>query len=377
MKPKMYLQSLMGISTLFVACNISAAGATTIDVPVISTADLPYYESGLNNATEDMALSIANEIPRIPHYRFGEFVVPPTEVPATDSKGAVVKKVDAKGAMAPSVSNERWEVFVTSYWFNQKVDENITHLVPQSDIEMWGINAGARYRINDAWSVGGMVGYNDTFIDVSAPPLLGGARLGKIEATTWAFTPFVNFEQKNLVAGADFLAQLQYTYGSSRYRNNVVVIPGWLGDRDGYSNMINLTTGLVWTSGDLHHGPVVGVRYIDAHVDAFNLGPVPITASSFESLASILGYELSYDIKLGGGKIVPAVSATWEREYRANYHNIVAGVPNGTLAKDTAVLGAGVGWYGNCGWNVVLDYEARLNSASNSNFVGLKVGKSF
>jgi hypothetical protein len=358
MKPKTYLHSLIGISSLFVTCNISAAVSENPD---------PYY---FQNGTQDESITIAREGNRVRHYRWGVFEVPPVDVPATDSKGAVVKKVDAKGAIAPSVCNERWEVFASAYWFTQKVDQQLTRFIPESDIDMWSINTGARYRINDAWSVGGQVGFNDANIDMK----VNGFKFAKTEVDTWAFTPFVNFEQKNLIAGADFEAQLQYTYGSSHYENNII---GFTGNRSGYSNSVELTTGLVWTSGDLHHGPVLGARYTDAHVDAFTLGGFPFNASSFESLASILGYELSYDIKVGGGKIVPAVSATWEHEYRANYHNIVAGVPNGTTAKDTAVLGAGVGWYGNCGWNVVLDYEARLNNASNSNFVGLKVGKTF
>jgi hypothetical protein len=364
MKPKMYLHSLIGISTLFIACN--RASAQYQSPPEGNDYDYD-YAAAYDNGIQGDALTIAREGNRVHHYRWGVFEVPPVDIPATDSKGAVVKRVDA-----PSVCNERWEVFASAYWFTQKVDQQLTRFIPESDVDMWSLNAGARYRINDSWSVGGQVGFNDANIDMK----VNGFKFAKVEVDTWAFTPFVNFEQKNLIAGADFEAQLQYTYGSSHYENNIF---GLTGNRGGYSNTVELTTGLVWTSGDLHHGPVLGARYTDAHVDAFTLnpGPIAVGASCFESLASILGYELSYDIKVGGGKIVPAVSATWEHEYRANYHNVVAGVPNGTTAKDTAVLGAGVGWYGNCGWNVVLDYEARLNNASTSNFVGLKVGKTF
>jgi len=360
MKPKTCLHSLIGISTLFVACNLKVAAAETIT-------PYSYY---FDNGTQDESLTISREGDRVRHYRWGVFEVPPVDIPATDSKGAVVKKADAKGAMAPAGCNERWEVYAAAYWFDQHIDQQATRFIPQSNIDMWGANVGARYHINDQWSVGGQAGFNDADISMK----WFGFKFAKVEVDTWVFTPFVNFEQKNLVAGADFEAQLQYTYGSSHYENNIL---GLTGNRGGYSNTVELTTGLVWTSGDLHHGPVLGGRYTDAHVDSFNLGPFPFIASNFTSLASILGYQASYDIKVGGGKIVPAVSATWEHEYRGNYHNVVAGVPNGSTDRDTAVLGAGVGWYGNCCWNVVLDYEARLNNASNSNFVGLKVGKTF
>lgn len=361
MKPKKYLHSLIGISTLFVACNLSAA-ATEEGGPS------PYLL--FENGTQSGSLSIDREGDRVPHYRWGVFEVPPADVPATDSKGAVVKKADDKSPMAPSVANERWEVFASAFWFTEKVDQQTTRFIPANDTDIWGVNAGARYRINDAWSVGGMVGYGDGFIDMKWDSI----EFAKVKVDTWTFTPFVNFEQKNLVAGADFEAQLQYTYGSQEYRNNIL---GLVGDRGGNFNAINLTTGLVWSCGDLHHGPVVGVRYIDAHVDRFNLGPLPFTSSVDDSLASIVGYELSYDIKLAGGKIVPAISASWEHEYRADVNNVFAGVPNGTIDKDIAVVDAGIGFYANCGWNLVVDYEARLNNASNSSFVGLKVGKSF
>jgi hypothetical protein len=368
----MYLHSLLGISTLFVACSI--AGAQTQQY---TTTDLGL--AALNNGTQDGTLTIDRETNRVPQYRWGVFDVPPADVPATDSKGAIVKRVDSKGAMAPSVCNERWEVFASTYWLTQKVDEQWpSRPVPQSDIEMWGVNAGARYRLNDAWTLGGMVGYNDTFIDLSAFPFFGGAKLAKVQVDTWAFTPFVTFEKKSLIAGADFLAQLQYTYDSSNYDNNIV-IANVRGSRSGYANTVDLTTGLTWTSGDLHHGPVLGARYTSAHLDSFNLNPgsIPVGSSNFDSLASVLGYQVSYDIKVGGGKIVPFASASWEHEFKGGYDNVVAGLPNGTIDKDTTVLGAGVGWYGNCGWNVVADYEGRLNDASRSNFVGLKVGKTF
>ena len=52
-------------------------------------------------------------------------------------------------------------------------------------------------------------------------------------------------------------------------------------------------------------------------------------------------------------------------------------IPLGELDEDLAVLGAGVGYYMNCGWNVVLDYEGRLGSNSTSNYVSLKAGIEF
>ena len=136
MKPKTYFHSLIGISSLFVTCNISNAQEDP----------RPYFQNG----TQDESFTFAREGNRVRHYRWGVFEVPPVDVPATDSKGAVVKRVDAKGAIAPSVCNERWEVFASAYWFTQKVDQQLTRFIPESDIDMWSLDAGARYQIGRA-----------------------------------------------------------------------------------------------------------------------------------------------------------------------------------------------------------------------------------
>ncbi len=350
MKSRKHLQRLIGITTLLAASSMGVAGATSFD-----------YLGMFENGYQADGLTIAREGDRVPNYHWGVFEIQPAVVPAA---------TDSKGGMAPSVADERWEAFASVFWFTQKTDQQTSLDIPEINTDIWGLDAGARYRINNAWSVGGMVGYGDAFMQMKAFDF----EFAKVRAESWNFTPFVSYEQKNLIAGADFEAQLQYTYGSNQYRDNLLYVTS---NSSGNSNTIDLTTGLVWTSGDLHHGPVVGVRYIDAHENSFSNDGLPFPKATDDSFASILGYQASYDIKLGCGKIIPALYANWEHEYRTNVNSLVAGVPNSTIDKDVAVLGVGVGFYANCGWNTVLDYEARLNSATNSSFVGLKIGNSF
>ena len=79
---------------------------------------------------------------------------------------------------------------------------------------------------------------------------------------------------------------------------------------------------------------------------------------------------------MGSGTFVPQARAAWEHEFEDDL-GTVAGLPQGVLDEDLAVLGLGVGYFMNCGWNVILDYEARLGSESQSHFVGLKGGIEF
>ena len=78
----------------------------------------------------------------------------------------------------------------------------------------------------------------------------------------------------------------------------------------------------------------------------------------------------------GGEFWVPQVRGAWEHEFEDDANSLF-GFPLGQRDEDTAVLGAGVGFYCQSGWNTVLDYEARLSSNIEGHYVSLKVGKEF
>ena len=74
--------------------------------------------------------------------------------------------------------------------------------------------------------------------------------------------------------------------------------------------------------------------------------------------------------------LVPQIRGAWEHEFDED-SNSIFGIPLGQRDEDVAVLGAGLGFYCQSGWNAVLDYEARLSSNIEGHYVSLKVGKQF
>ena len=76
-------------------------------------------------------------------------------------------------------------------------------------------------------------------------------------------------------------------------------------------------------------------------------------------------------------KVTPQISAAWEHEFKGSYDSVSSGLKLASVERETAVLGAGVGWAGSCGWNAAVGYEARLNNDVNSNQVSLKLGTAF
>ena len=138
-----------------------------------------------------------------------------------------------------------------------------------------------------------------------------------------------------------------------------------------------LGTAIFATTWRVYYGNIGGYNG-QVFLDLPEVGPgaAVFPDSDYESLATQLGYQASYVMQMGSGVLVPQVRAAWEHEFEADQGNF-AGIPVGQLDEDLAVLGAGVGYYMNCGWNVVLDYEARLGEESQSHYVGLKAGVEF
>lgn len=151
------------------------------------------------------------------------------------------------------------------------------------------------------------------------------------------------------------------------------------GSPDGDFHQIELTTGLNYASGSLIHGPYASLRWLDGSIDGYTEagpGAAIYPSADFESLATNLGYQVSYPMQLAGGVLVPQARAAWEHEFETDATGAF-GLPGGAVDDDLAILGTGLGYYLNSGWNVALDYEARLGSENQSHYVGLKAGYEF
>lgn len=302
-------------------------------------------------------------------------VVQPEPAPApTGAKGGMAKSV-----ITPAAIEKRWEVYGTVYYFTESGDEQTAQrgvtglfrmlVVPDYDMDVFGGDVGLEYRINDHWSVGAAFGASTADIDMS--------QVGSADIDSIALMPYVSFVQREVFSNADFYADLLYGYSDQNYDTHRD--GGFDGSTDGDANTLELNVGLNLKAGPLTHGPFATLRWIDGTMDAYSEGGpggIDYPEADYESLATDLGYQVSYQVQMSGGVLVPQLSAAWEHEFEGD-PAVITGVPLGALDEDLAVVGAGISWYAQTGWNLGLFYEGRFGESVNSNYIGLKGGYEF
>ena len=297
-----------------------------------------------------------------------------TETPApTSAKGGMPKEPIVMTTYCP------WEIWGKVYWATQDYDAQYATLaVPganfrrliQADtsIDIFGGAVGIEYDFNSNWAVGFAISGTRAEADMSL--------VGSADIDTLALMPYVSYYQD--FGSMGFYADLLYGYGMTEY--DTVRLPGpATGSPDGNFHTLEFNTGLNFRNAGFVHGPFGQIRWLDGEIDAYTeVGPgaLAIPETDYESLATQLGYQASYPVPMGSGTFVPQARAAWEHEFEDDL-GTVAGLPQGTIDEDVAVLGLGFGYFMNCGWNVILDYEARLGSESQSHYVGLKGGVEF
>ncbi|WP_193212494.1 autotransporter outer membrane beta-barrel domain-containing protein [Luteolibacter marinus] len=302
---------------------------------------------------------------------------------ATDSKGGM-----SKTPITRTVTSMRcWEIYGSLFYYTENQDRQVlvvnqnvpgalrgTRVLgnPGTDVDIFGGNVGIERHFNENWSAGFAVGGASTDVDMSF--------FGSSDIDSLTLTPYISFYEADMLGSADFWADLMYSHGFHDFDLRRASFGGFASaSPEADTDQVEFTTGLNFQSGSVTHGPFAGLRWIDGSIDAYTeVGPGAgfFPEQDIESLASILGYQLSFPIQLTGGTLVPQVRAAWEHEFEDD-GNVLFGFPLGEPDEDVAVLGTGIGFYCNSGWNAVLDYEARLSSHVEGHYVGLKVGKEF
>ncbi len=280
----------------------------------------------------------------------------------SDPKGGL-----AKNPVTTTVSQPyRWEVYGQLVYFSESQDaqsrgNRLVH--PKTTIDTFGGLVGFEYDFDSTWAAGLAIGLANTDIRHRG--------IGKSDIDSFALIPYVSYYRGGAVAGGDFYADLLYAYTDHDYdtRNG-----NQSASTDGKSHQLEFNAGLNFKGGTVVHGPYASLRWLDGEIDGYQFSANRDV--DYESLATQLGYQASFPITVAGGTLVPQVRGAWEHEFEHNQGHL-AGIPTGSLPEDVAVLGAGIGYYLNSGWNVVLDYEARLASKADSHYVSLKVGKEF
>jgi hypothetical protein len=369
---------------LAAATPLAQAGKGPDPEPIFDNAIL--VASGVGNAALTTARVTTRDVgDRLFAMRAGMLPTEETvqsEAVATDSKGGM-----SKSPITRTVSHLRcWEIYGSLYYYTEEQDAQsgfipgvvggpnggIVPIHPSTDVDIFGGNIGIVRHFTENWSAGLALGYANTDVDMTFA--------GDSDIDTFSVTPYISFYKVDAFGSADYWADLMYSHGFNDIDIQRLTGGGLAsGSPDADTDQVEFTTGINLGSATLVHGPYAGLRWIDGTVDSYTeVGPggIAFPEQDIESLASTLGYQLSFPISLSHGKLVPQVRGAWEHEFEDD-GNTIFGIPLGQRDEDVAVLGAGLGFYCQSGWNAVLDYEARLSSNIEGHYVSLKIGKEF
>jgi hypothetical protein len=319
---------------------------------------------------------------------------------APGAKGGSSAKGGAKVASISVPKPNRWEVFGSLFFYSEdhdgesyrerckkkddKHDKYDMHRMmsysgggvvgnaSDSSLDVYGGTIGTEYRFNRNWSAG--VGLSAAQGDLDMGPA------GSSDIDSVSLVPYVSYYQADVMGSADLWAGLMYGYGMHSYetrRNTGGGIAA--GSPDADTHTVEFNVGLNYGDDDFTHGPYAGLRYITGTVDAYTeVGPggTYFGEQDVDSLVSILGYQASWKIRGSGGFWIPQLRVGWEHEFEDG-DTTSFGIPLDSRDEDIAVVGAGIGYWWDSGWNLGLDYEGRFGSDTEGHYGGVRAGKEF
>jgi uncharacterized protein YhjY with autotransporter beta-barrel domain len=373
------------LSLLALAAVTPLAHAGKVEEPFFDTGLL--VNSGIGNAALTTARTTTRDVgDRLFAMRAG--IRPMEETVQTEAAAADPKGGMAKSPITRTTSHLRcWEIYGSLYYYTEEQDAQsgfvpgivggpnggLVPIHPSTDVDIFGGNIGIERHFTENWSAGIALGLANTDVDMTFA--------GDSDNDTFSVTPYISYYRADAFGSADYWADLMYSHGFHDFDIQRLTGGGIAtGSPDADTDQLEFTTGVNFQSGDVVHGPYGGLRWIDGSIDSYTeFGPGGgfFPEQDIESLASTLGYQLSFPIRTSrGGVWVPQVRGAWEHEFEDDA-NTLFGFPLGERDEDVAVLGAGLGFYCHTGWNAVIDYEARLSSNIEGHYVSLKVGKEF
>lgn len=338
----------------------------------------PIVVSGNLNASIVVTRAMTRDVGgRLSNMRAG---VQPTPMQHTQPGAPAI--IGAKGGMSkgsPAVTttyDPQWQIWGQMYYSDESQDP-LTQTAGSTtrttragtDIEVFGGSAGIERRLGHGLTGGFAFSYADTDVKMR--------NVAMTDIETWALIPYVSYYRPNAFQGADFYGDLLYAYSDHDY--NTDRITGAQGSTSGDSNLIEVNAGLNYRGSNIVHGPFGQFRWLDGDIDGYTeTGPGALTydSTSYKSVATQLGYQVSFPRQVQGGRLIPQLSAAWEHEFEGEQGSI-GGIPIGQVDEDLAVLGAGLGYHTATGWSMGVNYEARLGSDTENHYVGIRIGKEF
>jgi hypothetical protein len=321
-----------------------------------------------------------------------------TPAPAPSAKGGMAKGGMAKAPILTEVPS-CWEVFGGVHFYSEEQDPRLGAFIPvltpeelsdfpggvppipvfvraDTEVDVFGGHVGVERCLAPEWRLGFAVSAASSDVETS----LFGLKIADTEIDTVSLIPYVSFHRADALGQADLWADFMYAYTDQSYDMSRFTFGGPVGGSpDGDAHTLDFNIGLSYGSGSFIHGPFAGFRYIDGSIDGyteFGPGGVVVPSVDYESSVSTLGYSATFPVQVSGGVLAPQVKVAWEHEFEDRAGSLF-GLPLAANVEDVFVFGAGVGYYANCGWNAVVNYEGRFGDDVEGHYVGLKVGKEF
>ena len=273
------------------------------------------------------------------------------------------------GATQTAAMARKAEAGTLSFWaraYGDFTDLDGDEEADSFDGEQYGFAMGADVRVIDDLVLGAAGGYSDNEMDFSNGNSIDYD--GVQVALYGSFDP-----------GAFYLdAMASYGwYDNTSSRQTFVPALQAEGNYDSEVYSLQAETGYAFDVEPATVTPFAAVRYTHAEMDSFTESGaggfnLSVDDSDAESLTTTLGVDLSAQFQAGDDTwIVPQLRLGWEHEFDDAYQTVgahFAGIPasaftviGSEVAKDSAIVGAGVTVTVGETWELFLDYDGKLN----------------
>jgi uncharacterized protein with beta-barrel porin domain len=247
------------------------------------------------------------------------------EMPAAvaDSGG---RRQSGGAASADSPLGGAWGGFVKIAGNWGKVDQ--TELQDPYKYDAFSILAGADYRVNEAFVIGGAVGYEDTRSRYDNS-------LGDVDAKTWSFAAYGTYTSGPwFVDGFASYGHVDYDTTRQIRINSRTANPPLFGTATASPNgdqwSFGIGTGYNYQSGGYTLVPFARLGYIEVKNKSFRENEsvtgmgLDVNERRLESLQSALGATVSTTVNTASGVFTPYFTAQWMHEFKNDNPSIVA-----------------------------------------------------
>ena len=238
------------------------------------------------------------------------------------------RSIDARMQEFQNFGYQGQGVFVTGDYAS--FDNDAAAGLPSADGDGASLVVGYEKAFTNQFFGGVTLGYGNAPVDL-------GNHQGTIEYDEWALSAFASHTFGAFYANA--LAT--YSWLDLESRRNIALGPFTTrehGDTDGHRFGMKGQVGYTFVSGNIVHGPLVGLAWERVDVDGFSEASHSVTAMTFgdqtrESLRSRLGWQIAAETHWSGVTLRPYAQLTYDyehlddaRRYRAGFVGASSGL---------------------------------------------------